>query len=336
MYGSLTCRNGHTWQPGPTPALLGEDRCPKCGAPTRSPLHPGPLPWVVLGLFEGNLLWAGVACFLYWDRLGALVPLGAAVALWAVAGWLVARKARAWRMEAACEALGFTFTGELSPARLKALGAFHVLDWRRSPAAWHMMEGYREGCAVALLEVRHSTGDRNEATAQRTVVIVGKSLAAPAPARDFARHFRAPRPAAGAVQEAVPGAAPTAAGLPDGGPAFRLVPLGPGDRLWQRLGWLNTSFPEHPAFSKSYRLDGPCDEAVRRSLRPEVLDLFAAHPGWSVEVLGGRLLLHRLGPCDPADCPRLIAEAVAMYGALRNAWSAPAAACPRAPQETAP
>ncbi len=318
MFGSLTCRNGHRWQPGPTPALLGEDRCPKCGAPTRSPLHPGPVPWVILGLFEVNLLSAGTVCLLCWDRLGAMVPLGAAVALWAVAGWLLARKARARRMEMACEALGFTFTGELSPARLKALGDFHALHWRQSPAAYHLMEGYRDGCAVALLELRYPTGDPNQPTARRTVVLVGRSLAAPAPARDFARHFRAPRAAAHAVQEAVPGDPAlrcAGAGLP-GGPAFRLEPLGPGDWIGQRLGWIDTPFPGHPAFSKRYRVEGPCDEAVRRALRPEVLDAFAAHPGWSVEVLGGRLLAHRKGPCDPADCPRLIAEAVTMYRAL--------------------
>jgi hypothetical protein len=331
MFGSLTCRNGHSWAPGPTPALFGEDRCPKCGAPSRSPLIAGPVPWALLGLCEVNLLSAGTACFLYWDRWGALLPLGAAVALWGVAAWLVAQAARARRMEEACGALGFTFTGDLSPSRLKALGAFHVLDWRRSPAAYHLMEGYREGCAVALLEVRSSTGDPKQPTARRTAVIVGRSLAAPQPGRDFARHFRAGRAAAGALQEAVPGAAPLSAGpdLPAGGPAFRLEPLAPGDWLWQRLGWLDVPFPDHPGFSKRYRIEGECGDEVRRALRPEVLDMFAAHPGWSVEVLGGRLLAHRKGPCDPAACAALIAEVVTMYCALANAW----AAAPRAPQE---
>jgi hypothetical protein len=275
---------------------------------------------VILGLFEVNLLSAGTVCFLYWDRPGALLPLGVALALWAVAGWLLAQKARVRRMEAACEALGFAFTGELSPARLKALGDFHGLDWRRSPTAYHLMEGYRDGCAVALLELRYAAGECTERAPLRTAVIVARSLAVPLPGREFARHFRAPRPAAHAVQEAIPGAGPAhvsaVADLPDRGPAFRLEPLVPGDWIWQRLGWLDTSFPDHPAFAKRYRVEGPCGEEVRRALRPEVLDVFAACPGWSVEVLGGRLLAHRPGPCDPADCPRLIAEAVTMYRAL--------------------
>jgi hypothetical protein len=233
-------------------------------------------------------------------------------------------------MEAVCGALGFTFTGELSPTRLKSLGAFQVFHWGRSPTAYHMLEGYSDGCAVALLEVRYSAGDRTDPTGPRTVVIVARSLAPPPPARDFACHFRARRPAAVAVQEAVPGAAPALASavadLPAGGPELRLEPLGPGDWLWQRLGWLDTSFPGHPAFSKRYRVEGPCGAAARRALRPEVLDVFAAFPGWHVEVRGSRLLAHRKGPCDPADCPRLIDEAVSMYHALMNAWAEPTTA----------
>jgi hypothetical protein len=272
-----------------------------------------------------NLLWAGTACFLYWDRQGALLPLGAAVALWGVAGWLVARSARARRLEAVCAAMGFTFTGELSPTRLKALGAFQALSPTQAPAAYNMMEGQREGRSVALLELRYCLGGRTELPSPRTVVVVANSLAAPPPARDFARHFRARRPAAAAVPEAEPGAAPAVAAavadLPAGGPEFRLEPLGPGDWLWQRFCGLDTPFRHHPAFTKRYRLDGPCGDEARRALRPEVLDHFAAHPGWHVEVLGGRLLAHRKGPCDPADCPALIAEVVAMYRMLMRACS---------------
>jgi hypothetical protein len=335
MFCKLTCRNGHRWEPGPMPALFGEDRCPRCGAPTRSPLHVGPVPWVILGLFEVNLLSAGFVCFLYWDRLGALLPLGAAAALSGVAVWLVAWAARVRRLEAVCGALGFTFTAELSPARLKALEDFHVLHWGKSPTAYHLMEGHQDGCAVALLEVRYGFESVPAGPPPRTVAIVGRGLAAPAPARDFARHFRAGRAAAGAIQEAVPGtaAAPAVADRPAGGPAFRLEPLAPGDWIGQRLGWLDTPFPHHPGFSKSYRVDGPCGEDVRRALRPEVLDVFAAHPGWSVEVLGGRLLAHRPGPCHPDDCPRLITEVVTMYRALVSAWAESPAAGPRAPQE---
>ena len=52
-----------------------------------------------------------------------------------------------------------------------------------------------------------------------------------------------------------------------------------------------------------------------------MLDFFAKRPGWWVEVLGGRLLAHCKGPCAPADCPRLIDEAVQMHRALMRAWA---------------
>jgi hypothetical protein len=334
MSGSLTCRNGHTWRPALTPPLLPEDRCPRCAAPTRSPDLPGSAPWVILGLFEVNLLSAGTACLLFWDRQGALVPLAAAAALWGVAGWLVARAARARRMEAVCGALGFTFTAELSSARLSALGGFHVLGLGRSRTAYHMMEGRREGCAVALLELRYDLPDGADPPSPRTVVVVANSLALPPPGRELARHFRPGRPAAGAIQEAVPGAAPAAAGAdgPVGGPPFRLEPTRPGDWLWRRLGWRGRAFLGHAGFAKRYWVVGPCGEAVRRALLPEVLDCFAAHPGWHVEYLAGRLLAHRRGPCDPAACPARIAEVVRMYRALRSAGAAPAQTSPPPPE----
>jgi hypothetical protein len=52
-----------------------------------------------------------------------------------------------------------------------------------------------------------------------------------------------------------------------------------------------------------------------------VLDVFAAHPGWHVEVRGGRLLAHRPGPCEANQCPRLIGQVVKMYRALMKAWA---------------
>src|SRR6516165_12729140 len=121
MFGSLRCRNGHNWAPGPGPPLP-EDRCPVCGERPISPHHTGPAVWVILGLVEVNVLTATVCCFLYWDRLGALAPLTLAVALGGVAAWVYVQEGRARRMEAVCRAMGLAFTGQLSPRGLTALG----------------------------------------------------------------------------------------------------------------------------------------------------------------------------------------------------------------------
>jgi hypothetical protein len=325
MFGWLTCRNGHGWAPCP----LGPDRCPRCGAATRSPFRTAPAVWVVLGLVEVNVLAATVCCFLYWDRLGALAPLTLAVALGGVAVWVVVQDGRARRMEAVCREMGFTFTGQLSPRRLAALGPFQAFSLGKWRTAYHLMEGHWNGCAVALLELRYTSAtDGDNPASTRTVVIVSDQAPAAPPERDFARHFRPRRTAADAIQEeavAEDGAAPRAPApaLSVAGLEFRLEPVGPGGWLWQRLGLHDAPFPEHRAFSESYRVNGP-GGAVRRAFRPEVLDFFADNPGWHVEALGGRLLAHCKGPCDPADCPGLIAEVVKVYRVLMKAWSASA------------
>jgi hypothetical protein len=283
--------------------------------------------WVVLGLVEVNVLTATVCCFLYWDRLGALAPLTLAVALGGVAAWVYVQEGRARRMEAVCRAMGLTFTGQLSPRGLTALGPFQAFGLGKSRTAYHRMEGHWKGCAVALLELRYSSAtDGDSPPSTRTVVIVGGQAPAALPERDFARHFLPRRTTADAIREgAAPGddPAPLAAApaLSVAGLEFRLEPVGPGGWLWQRLGLHDTPFPEHRAFSERYRVNGPSGATVRRAFRPEVLDFFADNPGWHVEALGGRLLAHCKGPCDPADCPELIAEVVKMYRVLMKAWS---------------
>ena len=324
MSGSLTCRNGHTWGPGSVPASFGEDRCPRCGAPSRSPDVIGRRAWITLSVVEVILVAALVSVRLFWPPpvpfpFMFLFVLALGLAFLAVG--LAHYQGRARRLEAVCRGMGLAFTGQLSPARLKALGPFQQLRPGKTGEAMHLMEGDWEGCRVALLELGDpGRGAGNSQNNRTAVLVTGPAPPAGLPGRDAARHFRARRPAATAVRKATradrgppPGAAP---GVSVGELKFRLEPLGPGGWLRGRLGRQGPAVPGHPAFSRRYRIDGPCGAAVRRALRPEVLDVFAACPGWSVEVLGGRLLAHRPGPCDPAVCPRLIAEAVTMYRAL--------------------
>jgi hypothetical protein len=299
-----------------------------CGERPISPHHTGPAVWVILGLVELNVLTATVCCFLYWDRLGALVPLTLAVALGGVAVWLVNQEGRARRMETVCREMGFQFTGQLSPRRLEALGPFEAFRLGKARTAYHLMEGDWKGCAVALLELRYTSASDGDSppTTHTVVVVADHPPGAGLTDRDYARPFNPRRPTAASIQQAGPEHTPAplapAAGLSFVGPEFRLEPLGPGAWLWQRLGWHDTAFPDHPRFSAQYRVNGRSGEAVRRALPPEVLDFFADNPGWHVEAVGGRLLAHCKGPCDPADCPELIAEAVTMYRLLLKAWSA--------------
>jgi hypothetical protein len=239
-----------------------------------------------------------------------------------VALLLTRQQNRTRRMEAVCREMGLAFTGQLSRARLKALGPFQALRPGKVATAMHLMEGHWDGHGVALLELRdHGRGEENPQNNETAVLVTGPAPPAGLPGRDVVRHFRARRAAATAIRKADrgDGVPPSAAapGLSVGELAFRLEPVGPGGWLWQRLGWRPMSFPDHPAFSAAYRIQGRCGAAVRR----EVLDVFAAHPGWHVEVRGGRLLAHRPGPCEANQCPRLIGHVVKMHRALMNAWA---------------
>ncbi|HZY89121.1 MAG TPA: hypothetical protein VFE78_30140, partial [Gemmataceae bacterium] len=181
MFGSLTCRNGHTWAPGSVPASFGEDRCPHCGAPTRSPDVVGRRAWITLGLVEAALVAALVSGFLFWRPPGPQFPhfpvfallVGLAVfGLPSLVLLLTFQQDRARRLETVCRKMGLAFTGQLSPARLKALGPFPVLRLGEDATALHGMAGPWEEWCVALLELRGRSAYDEHTRANRTAVIV--------------------------------------------------------------------------------------------------------------------------------------------------------------------
>jgi hypothetical protein len=328
MSGSLTCRNGHRWAPTPGPAPGAEGRCPACGAP---PLDPHLVPagpwWVWVLAVEAILLAAYAAGLGLWSVSESILLLGAAGAVAILAAARAVARFRARRMEAVCAAIGFTYADEVSSARLSAFGPFHLFTPGRQCWAYHLMTGLWKGRDLALFELRKPRV--GTATSEpRTVVVVADAPAGGegvAPGGDLARHFRAGGPGAGAIQGAAPEgrpAAPAAAwDLSLEGLELRLEPVGAANRLGQWLGLQDVLFPDHAEFSHRYRVSGPCEETIRRAFRPEVLDFFAEHPGWSVEVLGGRLLAHRQGPCAAAECPGLLSEVAQMHRVLMRAWA---------------
>ena len=348
MFYRLSCRNGHRWAPPPGPAAPGEeDLCPYCGELPHSPsqttrqVRIGFAVMVTLSLC--GFIGGAVAVYLgevdsagQWLVNGALV--GAVAVLAATSHLRQGRRAR--RMESACRDMGFRFAGQVSRRRLEAFGPFYAFTLGRTRTAFHLMTGRRDGLDVALFEMQCTAWDGSAFGPRRTVVIVSDrppEWAGAVLGWGVSRHFVSGAPGGGAIQ--APGAVhapagvqirrpgeqpsslPAAADLSLAGLEFRLEPVSSLDRLALWLDWQNVYFADHPLFSNRYWVCGPSGEAVRRAFRPEVLHFFAPRPGWWVEVLGGRLLAHCKGPCDPADCPRLIAEAVQMHQVLMRAWA---------------
>jgi hypothetical protein len=344
MFYSLSCRNGHRWVSPPGPAAPGEeDCCPFCGELSCSPSR------ITRQVLVGLAIVGAIG-------LAGLV--GAAVGLYvcdfgAVANWLLyavlflpiplyhfKRSRRARRLEAVCGGLGFRFAGQVSPRRLEAFGPFYAFTLGRTRTAFHLMTGRQDGLDVALFEMQCTAWGGSELGPRRTVVIVSDrppEWAGAVLGWGVSRYFVSGAPGGGAIQ--APGAVhapagvqlrrpgeqpsslPAAADLSLAGLEFRLEPVGSLDLLGLWFGWQDVGFGDDLPFSNRYWVCGPSGEAVRRAFRPEVLHFFAQRPGWWVEVLGGRLLAHCKGPCDPADCPRLIAEAVQMHRVLMRAWA---------------
>jgi hypothetical protein len=344
MFYRLSCRNGHRWEPPANPAAPGEeDLCPYCGELTRSPSQITRQVWIGLGVLIAiglcGLAGAAVGIFAG-DRAAVFQGLfyGGLFVLPVV--YHLRQEWRAGRVEAACRGLEFRFAGQVSPRRLEAFGPFHAFTLGRTRTAFHLMTGRQDGLDVALFEMQCTAWDGSAFGPRRTVVIVSDrppEWAGAVLGWGVSRHFVSGAPGGDAIQ--APGAIHAAAGAPlrpgEDQPAsrapiadlslagleFRLEPVGALGLLGRWLGWQDVDFGGHRPFASTYRVCGPSAEAVQRAFRPEVLDFFAKRPGWWVEVLGGRLLAHCKGPCDPADCQRLVHEAVRMHQALMRAWA---------------
>lgn len=90
-------------------------------------------------------------------------------------------------------------------------------------------------------------------------------------------------------------------------PTFQLHP----HQWFDFLGGLREiRFEGAEAFSASYRLHGPDEEAVRRLFTPGMRDALAGEPGWSVEGQGRTLVLyHARQLAAPDRLPEFLAQA---------------------------
>ena len=102
-------------------------------------------------------------------------------------------------------------------------------------------------------------------------------------------------------------------GLPD----FSLSPESVFHRLAEVFGYQDIDFDTNEEFSKKYLLRGQDENAIRRLFTSDALSLLASQPGWSVEAVGGRVLVYKgYKSAEAAQLPAFAADTLRIAGAL--------------------
>lgn len=86
-------------------------------------------------------------------------------------------------------------------------------------------------------------------------------------------------------------------------------------RIGEWFGLQDIDFDAHPEFSRSYRLRGTDESAVREAFGPEVLSHFGLEKGWSLEGREQWLVAYRPGRrVAPEELPAFLQEATRIAG----------------------
>jgi len=103
-------------------------------------------------------------------------------------------------------------------------------------------------------------------------------------------------------------------------PEFKMRPERILDRVGGVLGFQDIDFDSHPAFSNSFVLKGPNEEAIRSFFQPAVLEFFETQSNISVEGRGNTMCFYRAGKIvRPDQIKNLLGDAYSVFGCLVDA-----------------
>lgn len=209
----------------------------------------------------------------------AAIIIVAALALGAGIIYAV-RRAETKRREAlatVAATLGFRFTP--GDVALPA-GSFPFYERGHSQRAYNLLQGESAGQPVSLFDYRYTTsGGRNQTTLHQTVVVFHKG----------------------------------AEGLPD----FELSPENLFHKIGQVFGYQDIDFEDDPEFSTAYLLRGRDEAAIQNLFTRTVRAFLSQHPGWTVQVRGGSVLLCRAARrVNPEDIPTFLADSLSIVSGL--------------------
>lgn len=107
-------------------------------------------------------------------------------------------------------------------------------------------------------------------------------------------------------------------------PRFRLRPEGLLQKAQALVGFQDIDFAEHAGFSNTYFLQSENEQEVRHAFQTELLELFAANPGWTFESRRGAMICYKPGALlKPEDMKKAMLLCSQVYDLLSEVGAAP-------------
>jgi hypothetical protein len=189
-------------------------------------------------------------------------------------------RARTEALAQTASEMGMAFEESVPVESLASLGDSPLYSRGRARRARNVMAGSRSDVMVRLLDYQYTVGaGKHQHTWHQTVA-------------------------------AFPGAAHSL-------PALEMTPETAFHKLGQVFGYQDIDFESSPEFSARYLLRGGDETGIRAAFGPALLEFFASHLGWNVEVSSGTVVVYRAGKrARPEDWRTFLEEALEILGAL--------------------
>lgn len=171
--------------------------------------------------------------------------------------WMVMReKTRDAGLALASEELKFEYQRDGRPLLKERFTRFALFQSGRRKRIKNVLQGHYDNIEALLFDYRFITGSH--------------------------RHYRIHRQTVGAFRLA-----------DESFPEFSLRPENVIHKISEAMGYQDIDFEENQQFSGRYLLRGPDEDAIRKLFSADILEFFAANPGWSVEGGGEWIIVFR-------------------------------------------
>jgi len=204
------------------------------------------------------------------------------LAVFGIAWSIWSEKKRTEAMTQAANDLGLPFFPTGDPSLINELSHFKLFSQGRSRTISNMIHGDTAAVTVGIFDYKYVTGSgKNRTTHVQTVISFESS------ALDL--------------------------------PQFLVRPEHLFDKIGGVLGFKDIDFETHPAFSKSYMLQGSEEERIRETFTPELLSFFETMSGITVEGAGNRLVYFRSRKrMKPQETRKFMEEGFKIYAQFKS------------------
>jgi hypothetical protein len=194
----------------------------------------------------------------------------------------IRRKKRTEAFQRVADELGLIFSPQGNEDLVTELGWCELFSRGRAKKILNLMRGSNEGREVAVFDYQYITGHGKSRKTWYSTVACLRSDGPPFP-------------------------------------GFSLRPAGTWDKISNWFGGADIDFDTHKRFSRSFRLRGQNERAVRMLFTPQVLDYFEHHSGISAEGSDQTLVFYRHGKSvPPAGVTQLLADAFESLSLFRG------------------